>query len=477
MASLEIHDNGTRKVYQILDSEFFVGVDRSCEVALSSEGVAPRHARIYETADGTHCVEAAGAEVEVDDAQVDSCELEHGAILRIGSAVLVYAVDGEPRPIVPRRVIEGQHVIEGQRVTEGERAGPAAAAGSGSAAQPKERSAPIVPKPIPPTARPAVVRKPRGGIAVKPIQAAPGRDREGQPSLAERRRRMSESSSSRAGPVPRWMMASLALLGGAAVIFVIVRGLGAVSDRDPRKLLSLAEVKLRDGQIPLARSYVDQAEQNDHDRVLRDEIRRLRAKLDDVAQAKSDLLAVGMAREELDRRLLRFHRFYLVKKPSRSAAREFLPMLDAWLAEHREVCSRSPEPRRMVDQVEGWRRQYADLAAMETPDTADDLLFRAGMRVGGSKRRNYREALAMLDQWLAANSGAADAKRVREKRDAWVKDSERWFRQTLRQLDRLANDGGVEEAIERLRFLAEEASLPGWDAKLQEKLAAFESRR
>lgn len=524
MASLEIHARGTRKVYQILDREVVLGASTDADLPLPDLGLAPLHAAFVETAGGRYRIAARGGSVVLGKEQVDNRVLEHGDLIRVGDAVVVYLVDGEPRPVIPRRLLgpAAEPAAESEReVTADERAAaspadepaqepeaastdsPAGAADRGDAAPPTRQQPPPEQPPQPEPPSPAPQKSP--GIVIEPIEAptkravrAPVRTGSVGAGKPTRPPAVTSSGVGPTAPVPRrqredgggraalrrpsrgsppWAVLSMAVLGGIAVVVILLRVVTATGAPEPRDLLNLAETKLESGEIVMARSYVDQAERLGPSAAVQREIARLRRRIDEVAEAKAELLALGNARSHFDVRLRRFHEFYLVGKENpRSAAREFVDLLEEWLSEFRVTCTETEEGRGLIAQAERWFTTYRPIAQLDEPDTAEDVIFSAARRTRRRDRNNYREAIGLLDRWLATGAQREDAARVREQRAQWVEDAREWYDDFMRRIDRLAKDGSVDEAIRRLEFVVEESSLPEWHEDAAARLAELRAR-
>lgn len=429
MPSLEIYREESRKIYQILDDQIVVGTDPSCAICVDADRVAARHARFVSDASGDVVVESLGPALRVNGEVRRRRELAHGDVVHIGSVALVFLADGEPAPIVPKRVL------------------------------------------FPPEPDNEPEPADASSLVVAPIRsvpkAPPKRLRPSEPS-----ERSSRVRATRGTGVPNWMIATLALLGGIAVITISIRVLGATSQRDADDLLNLAEHKLKLNQVAMAEAYLEQAEQGNPDAAERARIREIRATIQRVVRAKQDARALAAANTAYSGRIMRFKVTYLDGKPERrEAAREFLRMLDAWMRDHREVCERSRDGQSMIEEVERMRSRYAGAARMNESDTADDALFRAGRRTRRKDRSNFREAVAILDGWLAANPDSKDVDRVRRQRDDWTRESKQWFEKQTLAIEALARRGYPEDAVERMRFIAEDASLPEWADAAHQKLA------
>ena len=442
MPSLEIHRGGARKLYQILESELVIG---SAADATIRVGGGDHHAVIRGEVDAGFRLVVDAGEVELNGKPVRESRLTHGDAVGVGDSLIVFLEDGQPKPIVPRKLRERA----------------AAASAPASAPEPPPAAEPEPPAPA---------KKPSGGIVVDSIRSVP--TRAAKPAEERQPRQPRRSTSSRG--TPPWAVMSLAVLGGVVTILVLVKILSASSGRDPGSLLNLAEHKLKRGEVSVARSYVDQAEQGNPDVATQRRIREIRARIDRVARRSADLNAIAAAGRGYNH-LQRVKETYLDGKPMRrAAAREFVREADEWLAEHRDVCSRYDEERALVDTVVSWRSTYAAPAALGEPDNADDVVFAASRLVWPKYKRDYRGALAKLDAWLAANPDSPDAARVREQRETWVVDSGPFFEKACGAIDRLIRADRVGMALDRIRYL-EARSLPGWADAARAKLAEVEA--
>ncbi len=464
MPSLEIHHDGSRKVYQILEDELYVGSGERSEIAVRDDEVQGRHARVV-TENGGVRIEGLETELEVNGELARDRVLEHGDLVRIGPAVLLFLEDGEPKPVVPRKLLERRAVRAPEPDPEPE-----------PQLQPKPSTRPATVRVAAIPSIPQAEKKDPSSIVVAPIRGVPQRrdpeDRSRHPLRREGRARASSST----GGVPQWMIMSLALLAAIAIIVVLVRVLGATSGHDPASLLNLAEHRLKAGDIVMARSYVDQAEKSNPDALELRRVRELRAKIEDVVKTKASLLQVQRARAEYDGRIQRFRRTYLDgKEPRREAAREFVPLLQEWLDTHRSVCAGSRDGQGILESVERLLAEWRGVAKLNEPDNATDILFKAGRRTRRKARSNYREAVALADAWLARNANDARIQEVRDAREKWIREGADWFNRSCRTIDDFVRSGNKEEALKRIEFIVNEASLPDWDGKAREKLAEVQA--
>jgi hypothetical protein len=302
--------------------------------------------------------------------------------------------------------------------------------------------------------------------AVEPVAAG----RRGPRTAAARAPAGAEMARSRAKAPPRRdrfsrLLASCAIVVALGALALALR-VCSESDwpRTPAHYLDLALQQLDANRREAALASLEFA-LREATGSLRTEALQLQQRIRDEMTASASIARVQTAREELE--LLRsFVDRYLRADPTaRPAARELVGNCAAWLQQHGEVCRAHPDGRKLVADVELLRDSYAAAAALGTPDEAADVLFAARARLR-FQWREYRSAIALLDEFLAAH---ADAEAVRKERAAIAAEGQVWFDDRIRFIDKLLDRGDVANAERDLRALERWSLLPEWTAAFEQR--------
>ena len=267
-----------------------------------------------------------------------------------------------------------------------------------------------------------------------------------------------------------WAWGSTLLVLAAGAIFVAVRVLQSESGKSARELLALAQAQVQAGHSERALATLNSAAASQPDARTRQDIDDLKAHLELVMQKQTDVPLLAAARQGVDV-LLQLERLYLTEAPTyRPASRELVRRADAWLERFAAVCNRHEDGRRDVQRVEGLRARYLPHARLEEPDSAADVLFAAERPLKLVPKR-YKEAVALLDEWLGRSGGGAEADLVRQQRAAIVARAQEYVERELRFLDGELAKGkreAVKSGLVELREVALPESVPLIEAKLRD---------
>lgn len=316
---------------------------------------------------------------------------------------------------------------------------------------------------------------PDNAAPVVPAAAAPARRsaRKAEPrpgSAAPTRRRVARPRGT-----PTWAVAGTAVVLAAALLMLAWRACGQTTwPRTPQHFIDLAREQHLRGSSEQALATLEFALREASGGALA-EGQKLRQEIQAALHARSDLPALDRARVAAEA-VLKFAEYYVPEGAGRPAARELMRQVEAWLQRHAAVCRRHESARPLLQRMEQLQARHAPVAAMAEPDTAADVLFAAEARLKYAVRE-YRAAAHLLDEWLAANAGDAEAGRVREARAALVRDGRDWLRGKLRLVDQLLDMGRRRDAERELQALDQRAVLPEWEDELAQRRQRIEQSK
>jgi hypothetical protein len=205
---------------------------------------------------------------------------------------------------------------------------------------------------------------------------------------------------------------------------------------------------------------------------VREEALRLEADIRRVQLQTAELPKVMTARSEHDL-LFGFVGRYLREAVERPAAREFVRCCDQWLERHRDVCQRHTEGLPLLAAIESERARFLGAAALDTPDTAADVVFAARSRLR-FQWRDYRGAMARLDDFLRRHPGLADVERERAQ---LLTEGHEWLLGKLRFVDQLLARGERDHAERELQQLERWSTLPEWAPLVAERRQRLDAGR
>ena len=417
MARLVIETEGRRRIYEILEDQITVGSDRDSQVRLPALRTPNEHLLLIRRGD-TYRVAALhpGTAVRVNGDDVTEHTLRHGDRIEIADSVLMFLDEDQ-----------------------------LAASSPPSSPSPE-------PQPPPPSMA-ELANAAAGELGARP-RARRSRER-GQDPRRQRVRRRSPRD-----PRTLAMTSAFVCLAAAAVYYLIKTSPGRFS-KSPESLLSLAEHQAQQGYIDRAIGTLQSALQMQPDSATRDAIERQLSNLQATLGRRADQGVLTNAATGF-RNLEQFESAYLTRDPGhRPACRELVRKADTWLESYREICLKYEDEAKLVATVEAKRERYAPAARLTEPDTADDVMFLARSQVRVRGRRRYRDAVGVLDAFLARAPGDPRAAEVREMRADLVPEGESWLGRALRQVERMIAARQLRDARDQLDFLAEQA-LPEW---------------
>ncbi|MGE0142199.1 MAG: hypothetical protein AB7I19_10095 [Planctomycetota bacterium] len=457
MDTLEIQRGARVVVFELLDAEFTIGDGPADSLVVS--GVGPAALRVCSTPRGRR-VEGAG--LVVNGKPVARRELRHGDRIEVGGVTIAYREADKPWPVEPEPIGDGLDL----------RIDPIPAKGKGTPAR----------QTAPPAGKPPASVAPLGGRAQQaaPIRAsAPvgkGRGR------AERTDRTDDDRGDRGGRRDRrrssgspWLLWNLVLVV-AVVAFVLIRSMSSGKiERDARDLLNLAHSQYRSGDGSAALATLGLALERDPDGETRSKIAALRKQIEDAAKLAADAPLVAAAERD-HREIERFLEINLAADPTRPAAREFLRLCDVWLTTHARIADRNADLDRWRSGVKESRRRFEALAAMDTPDTADDVLFVAS-RCMRFEVRDYRRAIVALESWLSgADENSDGAKAVRTELQSLREKGPGWLAEHRAKIERMVDRGETQRAIMELKRLLDGPRVPAeWLGDAASRLSQLEA--
>ncbi|MBL8728513.1 MAG: hypothetical protein JNM25_08795 [Planctomycetes bacterium] len=264
---------------------------------------------------------------------------------------------------------------------------------------------------------------------------------------------------------PGWMMVSGVFAVVVIGVVLVLKAL-AVSNwpHTPSDYVDLAREQIANSQPERALDTLEVALQH-ADGATRQQALTLQADIRRLLVERAEVPKVQVARVEHDM-LVAFEARYLRAKVERSAAREFVRLCDAWLAQHGDVCRRLSEGQSLLRFVEQQRAQYVAAAALGEPDTAADVVFAANACLR-FQWRDYRSAIARLDAFLSRQPDAE----VQAERTRMLADGEQWLQGKLRNIDNLLSRGDRGNAERDLQQIEKWSLLPEWEGMVQERRA------
>ena len=422
--------DGGRRLHPVPAGGCVIGSGPAADVVLTGTGILPAHLRLVRT--------ERGFRVEP---------------VRPGSTVRVSGDDLFCKDLRPGDVIE----LGGNRLRW------LAAGGATTARSPAAAPAPapaVVPESAPATAAAAAAATSAPVAPTAPATTGARPVRSAKQSPAPKSRARLRAPRRRSSWLPM-----LAVFASVLLLGVLAYGhfRGSTWPASPKHYVDLARAQFGNNQPQRALDTLAFA-LREATGAVREEALQLEADIRRVQLETAVLPKVLVARQEHDL-LLGFVGRYLRERVERPAAREFVRGCDQWLARHREVCSRSDDGRPLLTAIEGERSRYVAVAALETPDTAADVLFAAESRLR-FQWRDYRGAIAKLEAFLRANAEAAEVVAARAR---MVKEGEQWVLGKLRIVDQLLARGDRDNAERDLEQLERWSVLPEWLPLLAER--------
>jgi tetratricopeptide (TPR) repeat protein len=457
MDTLEIQRGARVVVFELLDAEFSIGDGPADSLVVS--GVGPAALRVSSTPRGRR-VEGAG--LVVNGKPVERRELRHGDRIEIGGVTIAYREADKPWPVEPEPIGAGLDLridpIPAKRTANSARSAAPSTGKARAVAAPTGGRA----QPVPPVRASAPVAKGRGRAEREERTDADHGDRAGR-----RDRRRSSGSP--------WLLWNLILVV-AVVGFVLMRSMiSGKIERDARDLLTLAHSQYRSGDASAALATLGLALERDPDGETRSRIAALRKQIEDAAKLAADAPLVAAAERD-HREIERFLEINLAVDPSRAAAREFLRLCDAWLTNHARIADRNADVDRWRSGVKEARRRFEALAAMDTPDTAADVLFVAS-RCLRFEVRDYRRAIVALESWLqSADADSDGANAVRTELQSLREKGPSWLAEHRAKIERMVDRGETQRAIMELKRLLDGPRVPAeWLGDAASRLSQLEA--
>ncbi|MEZ5963890.1 MAG: FHA domain-containing protein [Planctomycetota bacterium] len=415
MARFKIIADGRAHLYDILEDALTAGSAPGNAIRLEEPGVAEVHARVWRDRDAVWVSPVAGARLTIDGKPVTQHRLRHGDRVALTPQLALEFLD------------------------------------PGSAKREARPTQPVVRE----------RRDPPADLVVPSI----GREAS-QRRVAQARREGRRRPPAKAGP--RWHLFSGLLLLSAAVIWISLRVLeGSIGGKSAEDLLALAETQLVRGNPQqaqqTAKSAAARAEGNAD---LQRRIAAFEARLEQATRAAADSALLENARKALEN-LKAFERIYLAPSPtSRPECREFVRIADDWREQYAAVCERHNETAGLVAEVAAMRARYAGAAKLDEQDDVEDVLF-AARRATRLRRPRYRDAVRILDEFVARGGDPAAVERARAYRAEIVEDGRAWLDQKLVQLQREFERGRSDAVLSEVETLLSESILDDWRADLE----------
>lgn len=462
MVSLEIHSSGRRRIFQILDEEFSIG--SGADLPLNGPEVRERHVRCRLLESGL-LVEPEGdvPRLYVNGKSTQGATLRHGDRLAVGTFLLVLVDDDEPAPFVKESWIPTEEeAAAALRSEEVEASGGLALRielpedkAAASKARPSAGKRPADPARRRPVGRPKELeRKVRGAkdplaaSANKPVQvaASPARSAPVRPRAPERRLPARQSNNS-------WMVvAAVAGVGVLILLIVMAGGSGDESRKPKRDLVALAESQWSAGEPAAALRTIEMAiEKASGSR--RAALQGKREAWQSALLRRADADEISAAQREYSN-ISRFVRDDLARaSESRAANRELWRQCDSWITRYRSLVERHSQLQTAESQILGWRSSAQGLAAPESPDQAEDVLFRVDYLMRFPMRR-YREVLESMESYLdRVDDTEGGVREVRKRLSEIRQGGPRWAASERQRAETRWQRGDREGAVGLLRQL------------------------
>lgn len=271
--------------------------------------------------------------------------------------------------------------------------------------------------------------------------------------------------TARSRGTPAWMMVSgVVVLVLAGIVLALQAFAKSSWPHTPQDYVDLAREQLANSQPQRALDTLDVALAHAEGGT-RDQALKLQADIRRLLVERTEVPKVQTARREQEL-LASYEARYLQGAAERPAAREFVRLCDAWLAQHGDLCRRIAEGNSLVQFVEQVRTRYVTAAALGEPDTAADVIFAAQSKLR-FQWRDYRSAVARLDAFLAQHADEA----VQAERARMIADGEQWLQGKLKFLDQLIARGDRDNAERDLQQIEQWSMLPEWEPMVKERRA------
>lgn len=289
-------------------------------------------------------------------------------------------------------------------------------------------------------APPIAVPRARAGVDAAPRSSSPSprREADAEPRASRpvvdavrgsRHRDEAAPASERKAPRPRpatqkalvFSLVSVAILLGV----VALRWLDTqVGQHGPDELLTFARIQFDSGQFDRSLRTLDEAEAKaEGDARIRDAAARLREDVRKTRAENARGAAVQRARTALDEVSAFGDRYGGTSLP-RPAARAFVRRVVAWEREHEVALRGAKDGEALLAQAASMRIAAEPVAAMATPDTAEDAVFEARAHLRFVVRE-YKAAVAGLEAFVRDHAGDELAQRelaaIRSEAVEWSK--------------------------------------------------------
>lgn len=470
MARFKIIANGQSRLYDILEDALTAGSAPGNAIRIAQPGVAEVHVRVWRDRDGVWLSPVAGAPLSIDGEPVAQHRLRHGDSVSLAPDVRLEFLD--PRAASP----DARSAPSNKRAADRPAAAeiPAKAAGRvadrpAAPAAARASSQPAIGPPVQPAgARAAPPPTPRAADLVVPSVTREVKQRRAAQAAREGRRRPVPASP------PRWHLFSGLILLSAAVIWILLRVLaGSVGGQSAADQLALAETQLVRGDPQAAlRTAKAAAARAEGDIELQHKIAAFEARIEQINRAAADSALLDNARQAFSN-LEAFERIYLAPAPTaRPACREFVRIADRWRTEYAEVCERHPESSGLVAEVAAMRARYVAAAELERPDDVEDVLF-AARRATRLRRPRYKDAVQLLDSFIAGAGDPAAVERARAYRSELVEAGRSWLDQRVEQLQREFERGRADAVLSEIDLLLSDTVLDEWKPALEARARAW----
>jgi hypothetical protein len=293
--------------------------------------------------------------------------------------------------------------------------------------------------------------------AQQAVHAAPGGQARAGRAASQAARRSPAARKATAARGAGWLPFSAIFLVVVIGAVLVLRAFsGSTWPQSPQHYVELARAQVGNNQPQRALDTLAFA-LREATGSTREEALALQAEIERMQVERSELPKLQTARHDLE--LLRsFVGRHLAGAASRPAARELLARCQQWRGQYGELCSRHSAGAELLREVDGLASRFGAIAAMETPETAADVLF--VLQVLPEHRwRDYKRAMARLDAFLLANPNAEEVRKAREQA---LVDGEAWLQGLLRQIDALLARGDRFNAQREVDQLERFSVLPAW---------------
>jgi len=434
MAQLKFSTPDGKRAYEIHDEFITIGREVGNHLRLSDPAVAPVHLRLIHGKNGYRLEPAdASLPVEVNGESCGACVLHPEDRIRIGDTTLTF-VDEPASAAAPQRPAASPHPVR--------RAAPAAAAHGDAAHHDRGHG--------------------HGHAHAHGHGHAHAHGHEHGHGHGHGHGH--HHGHGHGHKKPQWLL-WISLCAVAFVLLLILPplfGAGAKlrEESSPANHLAQAEIHFQQGSYQRALDSCQVADMRGPDDGTRERIQDLRKRIQERMGREGDQTALDNARLTLES-LQQFETTYLAKPQPGPAARELARNAKIWLDRYTEVVKRHPDRAADVQKVKSMFDRFTPIAKLERPDDASDVLFAVDRRLALS-RPQYREALALIDDYLRTHPNDPGATQLKDARTRITQAAREEFDRREAAARRHLTGGRFAEARKEVDAMRDAMVNDGW---------------